>query len=75
MATSLGPGVRVYVGWRPSSEVSSDLGFDPRFRVGTVREGPFEPGQFALASDGSVEYLEDAFWNVELDGGDRIAAS
>lgn len=74
--TTLGPGVRVAIGWTPDEKCSPE-GRQSRLQKGTIHDGPFGPGERLPAEyrDGCGRWRRNGtgenMWVVMLDSGRR----
>jgi len=76
MATELGVGIRVWVGWTPDDKLMEHRwrAGEARCKTGTLTGGPFQPGKHYGASGEGYE-LRVTCWNVDIDGVGEVFAS
>ena len=73
MSTTLGVGVRVWVGWCPDDAI--DALFDGRCKTGTIIAGPWKDGDLVIESyTARRKIVSGTRWNVNLDDGSAVNA-
>lgn len=73
MATQLGIGVRVFIGWTPASKC---IGVEGRLQTGTIRDGPEDLRRGDVVRQGGLVAAMSGgrFWHVRIDSGSWFLA-